>query len=305
MGALQPAGPTIGAEVGALQPAGSTIGAEARLAHCGSVKAAGATLLDDSAPRPAGLRGWLRELYHGQSRAAVRFRVAVIVLDLAVIGFFVAAPILRNRSGFLTLDYAIAALLALELLARGLAYPGFTGWFRHPSVWLDAFVLATLLAPHWGYNLGYLRMLRLWSVVHSEFFWTTIGRRYDDTRWEDVTKTVATLFTFLFVTAGVVYTGFAGRAEGIRSYVDALYFTVTSVTTTGYGDVLLPGHSGRLLSILIMISGITLFVRLAQALFQPNKVRFRCPTCGLLRHDPDAVHCKACGTVLNIPDEGE
>jgi voltage-gated potassium channel len=23
-----------------------------------------------------------------------------------------------------------------------------------------------------------------------------------------------------------------------------------------------------------------------------------------LRHDVDAVHCKACGTVLNIPDEG-
>ena len=28
------------------------------------------------------------------------------------------------------------------------------------------------------------------------------------------------------------------------------------------------------------------------------------PVCGLLRHDPDAVHCKACGRVLNIPDEG-
>jgi hypothetical protein len=25
------------------------------------------------------------------------------------------------------------------------------------------------------------------------------------------------------------------------------------------------------------------------------------PTCGLQRHDSDAVHCKACGTVLNIP----
>jgi voltage-gated potassium channel len=24
----------------------------------------------------------------------------------------------------------------------------------------------------------------------------------------------------------------------------------------------------------------------------------------LQRHDSDAVHCKACGTVLNIPDEG-
>jgi hypothetical protein len=26
--------------------------------------------------------------------------------------------------------------------------------------------------------------------------------------------------------------------------------------------------------------------------------------CGLQRHETDAVHCKACGTVLSIPDEG-
>ncbi|MET0528374.1 MAG: ion transporter, partial [Microvirga sp.] len=28
------------------------------------------------------------------------------------------------------------------------------------------------------------------------------------------------------------------------------------------------------------------------------------PVCGLQRHDRDAVHCKACGTTINIPDEG-
>ena len=53
-----------------------------------------------------------------------------------------------------------------------------------------------------------------------------------------------------------------------------------------------------------MIFGVTLFFSLARALLAPHKVRFPCPTCGLQRHDPDAVHCKACGTVLNIPDEG-
>jgi len=54
----------------------------------------------------------------------------------------------------------------------------------------------------------------------------------------------------------------------------------------------------------MMIVGITLFFRLAQAAFRPGgKVRFPCPQCGLLRHDPDAVHCKACGRVLNIPDD--
>jgi voltage-gated potassium channel len=59
-----------------------------------------------------------------------------------------------------------------------------------------------------------------------------------------------------------------------------------------------------MISVVIMIAGVTLFLRLAQALFRPHKVRFPCPTCGLQRHDPDAVHCKACGTVLRIPDEG-
>lgn len=54
----------------------------------------------------------------------------------------------------------------------------------------------------------------------------------------------------------------------------------------------------------IMIFGVTLFLRLARALLWVHKVRFPCPNCGLQRHEVDAVHCKACGKLLNIPDEG-
>jgi voltage-gated potassium channel len=79
---------------------------------------------------------------------------------------------------------------------------------------------------------------------------------------------------------------------------------VTRSRPTGFGDITLPGTSGRMISVAIMIFGVTLFLRLAQVLFRPNKVRHPCPACGLQRHDPDAVHCKACGTTLNIPDEG-
>ena len=60
---------------------------------------------------------------------------------------------------------------------------------------------------------------------------------------------------------------------------------------------------GKAISIAVMIIGITLFVRLAQSLFRPHKVFFPCPQCGLQRHEPDAVHCKSCGHVLNIPDD--
>ena len=44
--------------------------------------------------------------------------------------------------------------------------------------------------------------------------------------------------------------------------------------------------------------------RMGQTLLRPHKVKHPCTSCGLIRHDPDAVHCKACGEVLCIPDEG-
>ena len=80
---------------------------------------------------------------------------------------------------------------------------------------------------------------------------------------------------------------------------------MATVTTTGFGDIVLPGIWGKLTSIVIMIVGISLFVKLAQALFKQHKELFPCPRCALQRHDPDAVHCKACGYLLKIPDDGE
>ncbi len=251
------------------------------------------------------LRAHLRRLYQGSSPASVRFRYGVLVIDIAIIAFFIAAPILRDTRAFLWVDYPIAALLAADLVARGLACGHWRRWLSRPIVWVDIFVLLTLLAPNQLFNLGFLRILRLWTVVNSDFFWRTVAKRFDNTRWEEVARTGATLVTFIFLITGVVYTSYARQHPGINGYLDALYFTIATLTTTGFGDIVLPGPWGRIISIVTMIAGITLFVRLAQALFRPAKVVFPCPTCGLLRHDLDAVHCKACGEILNIPnDEG-
>jgi voltage-gated potassium channel len=254
-------------------------------------------------PEMGPLRRRLNALYYGESRGAVRFRLWVLSVDLVIIAFFIAAPLLKGTQVFYGIDYAIAVLLALEMAARWLASPELMRWFRHPFVWVDMFVLVTLLAPQLLFNLGFLRILRLWSLLHSEFFWRTVAHRYDDTRWEELIKTGATLMTFIFVITGVVYTSYARSHPGIEGYVDALYFTVATLTTTGFGDITLPGAWGKMISIVTMIVGITLFLRVAQTLFRPFKVRFQCPTCGLQRHEPDAVHCKACGDLLNIPND--
>jgi voltage-gated potassium channel len=253
----------------------------------------------------ARLRSRLRLLYHGQSPFAQRFQVAVLVVDLAIIAFFIATPLLRENEVFLWIDYSIAALLLADLVARALASTDVLRWLRQLPVIIDIFILVTLLAPTWLVNLGFLRILRLWTLTRSSTFWRPLHKRGWGLYQEPI-QAVINLLVFLFVVTGFVYTAFAHRGEdsGIAGYVDALYFTVATVTTTGFGDIVLPGTAGKLASILIMITGISLFVRLAQSIFRPAKVHFPCPQCGLKKHDPDAVHCKACGHILNIPDSG-
>lgn len=251
-----------------------------------------------------GLRVRLRRLYHGRSRTALRFQLGVMVVDLVIIAFFIATPILREQPSFLWLDYSIAAVLAVDIGARALASRDMLRWARQPTVWVDLFILATLMFPYTLANLGFLRILRLWSLSRSGVLWGPLERR-GYAEWREPIHAVMNLVTFLLVVTGFVYTFFFRVGAGVEGYVDALYFTVATVTTTGFGDIVLPGVWGKLTSIVTMIVGISLFVRLAQSIFRPTKVHFPCPQCNLQRHEMDAVHCKACGYALKIPDKSD
>ena len=157
---------------------------------------------------------------------------------------------------------------------------------------------------------GFLRVLRTLRLVR------TLGAM-DQTRGPgrappglpnlpgDALVAIANLLVFVFIMTGVVYETQHRTNPDSGNYADALYFTVTALTTTGFGDITLPGTLGRMLTVVVMIFGVTLFLRLAQVMFRPYKVRFGCPACGLQRHEHDAVHCKACGLLLAIPDDGE
>jgi voltage-gated potassium channel len=120
-----------------------------------------------------------------------------------------------------------------------------------------------------------------------------------------VIQSVVNLLVFVFVMTAVVYVFQVDTNPKITNYVDALYFTITALTTTGFGDITLEGTGGRLLSIFILLVGVGLFLRLIQTIFRPPHVTYECPDCGLRRHDTDAVHCKHCGRTLHIATEGE
>jgi len=182
---------------------------------------------------------------------------------------------------FWTTDLA-PTLPLLALTGLGLAMTLRTSGARRAAArlaWLGGFVVVSLAAR-----------LR----ADSTFF----------RRNEEAITAVINLIVFVFIMTGIVYETQHWRNPAIANYVDALYFTVTALTTTGFGDITLQGSLGRLTAVVIMIFGVTLFLRLLQTLLRPQKVRFPCPECGLQRHEADAVFCKACGTRLNIPDEG-
>jgi voltage-gated potassium channel len=173
---------------------------------------------------------------------------------------------------------------------------------------VDLVVIASLFVSALGANLGFLRVLRTARLLRSYNVLGQLKKRFPAVRHnEEVILAALNLAVFVIMVSSVVFVTQHGTNEKIVDFVDALYFTVAALSTTGFGDVTLIGSTfGELLSVAMMIVGITLFLRLAQAVFRPSgKVRYPCPQCGLQRHDPDAVHCKACGHVLNIPnDEG-
>jgi voltage-gated potassium channel len=111
------------------------------------------------------------------------------------------------------------------------------------------------------------------------------------------------LLVFIFAMTALVFV-MRGQETELSTYVDALYFTVATLTTTGFGDIAMTTPQGRLLAVAIMVVGVGLFLRLARAIFSPAKVRHKCRDCGLLKHDPDAIHCKHCGAELKIETEG-
>lgn len=248
------------------------------------------------------LRRQLRRLYFGSDPRALAFQLVMMVIDLAVIVFFIAGPYLRAGNAYLIVDYVVAAIITFEIFARMLVAPNLRYWLARPMTWIDLVILATLLFPNQLANFAFLRALRIWSISQSRLF-SLILRRQGLSDYEDTIQACVNFLVFLFLVTGFVYSTFF-YAENVSGFVDALYFTVATVTTTGFGDITLPGTLGKLTSIVTMIIGISLFVRLAQTIVRPHKVSFDCPQCGLGRHDADAVHCKACGHVLNIPDEG-
>lgn len=253
-------------------------------------------------------QGWLktlRELYEGESIRAYRFRYGLLYIDLVTILYVIATSFTSHGGVIPIIDMGIGAFLLADFCARFAVSDRKMKFLANPITVADVVAIASFLVSVGGGSAGFLRILRTLRLLHT---YQLLDRLRTDVPFfrqkEELLVAAINLAVFLFIMTGIIYATQHRTNPEIGNYVDALYFTVTTLTTTGYGDVLLEGTSGRLISVAVMIIGVTLFLRLAQVVFRPQKVRQPCPECGLTLHDADAVHCKHCGTTINIPTEG-
>ncbi|MDP3264045.1 MAG: ion channel [Tabrizicola sp.] len=251
------------------------------------------------------LRTRLRTLYEGQTDAADRFRYGLLAFDLLTIAFLITTSFIARSTHTETIDAVIGVIYLADVAARLWISPRPLRDLVHPYGLADIAVVVSLLAPLYGEGLAFLRVLRLYRTLHSPQTLRQLRQDWPFFRANEGTVRAAiNLVIFVFLMTALVYELQSPVNPKIATYLDALYFTVTTLSTTGFGDVTLTGETGKLLAVIIMIFGISLFLRLIQVMLRPSKVDHKCPTCGLRRHDHDAVHCKACGTILNIEDDG-
>lgn len=265
--------------------------------------------MSDTQQTPAGfgqrLHSSIENLYHGSDKRAKIFRWTLLGFDGITILYFIIASFFHYIDALHVVEEAIGVIYLVEFCARH--YISKNRWhdILHPAGLADLIVILSLLAPSLAENFSFLRVIRSLRLLRSYHMLKTLREesRFIRTN-EDVIFSVVNLMVFIFVITAMVYVSQVGINDSINDYVDALYFTVTTLTTTGFGDITLVGTGGRILAVLIMIFGISLFLRLIQTIFRPGKIRYECPACGLNRHELDAVHCKHCGAILHITTEG-
>ncbi len=248
----------------------------------------------------------IRSLYEDDTLAAHRFRYGVLAFDIVTILFVIGTSFYEHTATIEIIDAVFGVLILADFLVRIWIEKNKRKMMFRLATWADVAAVLSFLAPIAGEGVGFLRILRTLRLLHTYQLLSRLRQDFSFFRKnEDIVLASLNLGVFLFVMTGLIYATQVNVNPEIRNYADALYFTVTTLTTTGFGDITLTGPWGRMLSVGVMIFGVTLFLRLLQVLFRPSKVRQECKTCGLILHDADAVHCKHCGETIYIPTEGD
>ncbi len=236
-------------------------------------------------------------------------QVALTIFNLSACVLFVWGTTIHSPSAVVwyhRLDWFLALVFSVEYVLRLWSARRAISYVFSLYGLVDLLSILPTFLPVQG--MSFLRALRVLRILkftryleNEEFFFGTISPLT-----LQITRTLFTVITIIFVAAGFIYY-VEGNAPGtkIQTYDDALYFSVITVSTVGFGDVTPVTKLGRWITLLIVFSGLFFIpwqagklVRLLVQMEKNRSNRLVCPNCGLDDHEADALYCRVCGTRL-------
>ena len=154
--------------------------------------------------------------------------------------------------------------------------------------------------------MGFLRILRVFRILRLLRFIKRIHliARIPNEDVYVLINIAFTVFSIVFVFSGLFYfTEHRANPEIIATFFDAIYYSIVTMSTVGFGDIIPISTEGRVVTIIMIASAIILIpwqigVFLKRVVRTASKVHVECKSCGLQHHDKDASHCKDCGHIL-------
>jgi voltage-gated potassium channel len=249
---------------------------------------------------PASIAGRLVELVVGLLILTITALFVLSTLDLP--------PGARKTVAWL--ETAITTIFLVEYLVRWWAKGFSWRYLVTPMALIDLLaILPLFLGGHLQLIrlLRFFRVLRLLRLVQSRRFF------FGEVTPEHLIglRIAITVFCLVFVTGGTLYElEHEAYPETWPTLFDAVYFAVVTLTTVGFGDMTPHTVAGKGVTMVMILAGVLLIpwqlTTLARRMLHATgKVQATCPECGLKGHDPDASHCKSCGSVIYQEYEGE
>lgn len=246
------------------------------------------------------------ELDSGKSVLGIGYNVfmAILVLTVCITFIIETYPISEQTRTFCeTLDWGITWVFLCDYILRFWA-KGFSVRYLFTQMALIDFIsiLPLFISAQWQFVriLRLFRILRLIRIFQKGSF---LFFKITEVHLRQI-KLFFSLFCIIFISSGVIYDiEFRGDIIQNRTFFDALYFTVVTLTTVGYGDIIPISDLGKMVTLLMIITGAVLIPWQISGLAryfieERQKIERRCTGCRLKSHDKNAKFCKRCGSEL-------